>query len=142
MQKLIVVALVFLVSCSSNKNNNEPYKETRETINPEAIKTYSEDVKDELNPEWKFTVQLFEQRKSLNYEVKFQYKEVTGEKIFTVPNLGFMPKPDIKKGPQPFSCIIGFYDADSTFMEYRMVLVENENLVYRHLKEYQVDAKD
>jgi hypothetical protein len=142
MKQLLFIALIVLVSCTTNKKSNtEPYTKERVAVNPNAVKEYTEDVNDPLNPDWKFKVALFEQKESLKYEVRFQYKEVTGEKIFSFPNMGFMPKPDLKKGPDKFSCIIGFYDADSTFMELRMIKVENENLVYRHLKEYKVEEE-
>ena len=139
MKYLILAAMIAVTACSSNNNSNIPYTAERATVSSIAVKEYTEDVNDPLNPDWKFKVALFEQKESLKYEVRFQYKEVTGEKIFSFPNMGFMPKPDLKKGPDKFSCIIGFYDADSTFMELRMIKVENENLVYRHLKEYKVE---
>ena len=140
MKQFLFFAFLTLISCNSGTNQNlEPYTKERTTVNPAAVKVYEEDINDPLNPEWKFKVELFEQKESLKYELRFQYKEVTGEKIFSVPNMGFMPKPELKKGPEPFSCIIGFYDADSTFMELRLVKVENDNLVYKHLKEYKVD---
>lgn len=139
MKQFLFFALLTLISCNSEADINlESYTTERTTVNPKAVKEYVEDVNDALNPEWKFKVELFEQKESLKYEVKFQYKEVMGEKIFSFPNLGFMPKPELRKGAEPFSCIIGFYDADSVFMELRMIKVENENLMYRHLKEYSV----
>ena len=139
MKQLLSFAFLLLFACNNKQTNNtEPYTKERTTVNPAPVKEYTEEVGDKLNPEWKFKVQLFEQKESLKYEVKFQYKEVTGEKIFSFPNLGFMPKPELRKGAEPFSCIIGFYDADSVFMELRMIKVENENLLYKHLKEYQV----
>jgi hypothetical protein len=140
-QLVTVLAAAFFISCGGNSGSStQPYTEERTTVSADPVKVYEEPVGDSLNPTWKFKVELFEQKQSLKYHVKFQYKEVTGEKIFSYPNLGFMPKPELKKGPDPLSCIIGFYDADSTFMELRIVKVENDNLVYRHLKEYQVDA--
>ena len=140
MKYLFLAVAIAFTACNGAKNsNNEPFTAERKTVSSAAVKEYTEDVNDPLNPDWKFKVALFEQKESLKYEVKFQYKEVTGEKIFTFPNMGFMPKPELKKGPDKFSCIIGFYDADSTFMELRMIKVENENLVYKHLKEYKVE---
>ncbi len=140
MKYLILAVAIFFTACNgANDNRNEPYTAERKTVSSLAVKEYTEDVNDPLNPDWKFKVALFEQKESLKYEVRFQYKEVTGEKVFSFPNMGFMPKPELKKGPEKFSCIIGFYDADSTFMELRMIKVENENLVYKHLKEYKVE---
>lgn len=139
MKYLLVLLTLFLFSCGTPATSTtETYTKERTTVNSAPVKEYVEEVEDKLNPEWKFKVQLFEQEESLKYKVKFQYKEVSGEKIFSYPNLGFMPKPELRKGAEPFSCIIGFYDADSVFMELRMIKVENENLMYRHLKEYQV----
>lgn len=140
-QVILFFAAALLFSCGNSGSSTQPYTEERATVSAEPVKVYEESVGDSLNPNWKFRVELYEQKQSLKYHAKFQYKEVSGEKIFSYPNLGFMPKPELKKGPDPFSCIIGFYDADSTFMELRIVKVENENLVYRHLKEYQVEAE-
>jgi hypothetical protein len=136
MKKLALIALVAFTACGEkNPNNNEPFVKDRATINPAPVKEYvaGEDTA-------QFKVQLFEQKESLNYEVKFSYKDASSEKIFTLPNMGIMPKPELKKGADDLSCIIGFYDADSTFMEYRLVKVENGSLFYRHLKEYQTEA--
>jgi len=142
MKQILVLALLAFISCNTGKqNDSQPYTKERATVNTNPVKEYSEDVNDPINPDWKFKVALFEQKESLKYEVRFQYKEVTGEKIFAYPNMGFMPKPELKKGPEPFSCIIGFYNADSVFMELRMIKVENDNLVYRHLKEYKVEEE-
>jgi hypothetical protein len=135
MKKLAAIAFLAFVACGEKKSNsNEPFVKERTTVNPAAVKEYTAGTDTA-----KFKVQLFEQKESLNYEVKFAYKEATGEKIFTLPNMGIMPKPELKKGADDLSCIIGFYDADSTFMEFRLVKVENGTLVYRHLKEYQVE---
>jgi len=87
-------------------------------------------------------VQLFEQKKMLNYEVKFSYKDAASENFFTLPNMGIMPKPDLKKGADDLTCIIGFYDADSVFMEYRQIKVDKGMLGYKHLKEYQVEQPE
>jgi hypothetical protein len=139
MKQILSFAFLLFIACNNTQTSNtEPYTKERTTVNPNPVKEYVEEVGDKLNPDWKFKVQLFEQKESLKYEVKFQYKEVMGEKIFSYPNLGFMPKPELKKGPDKFSCIVGFYDADSTFMELRLIKMENENLMYRHLKEYSV----
>lgn len=136
MKKLIVVVAAFaFVACGEkNPNNNEPFAKERATVNPAAVKEYVAG-----SDTAQFKVQLFEQKESLNYELKFSYKDASSEKIFTLPNMGIMPKPELKKGADDLSCIIGFYDADSTFMEYRLVKVENGTLLYRHLKEYKVE---
>jgi len=135
MKKFVIIALVALAACGDkNPNNNEPFVKERATVNPSPVKEYI------AGPDTaQLKVQLFEQKESLNFELKFQYKDAMSEKIFTLPNMGIMPKPELKKGKDDLSCIIGFYDADSTFMEFRLVTVENGSLFYRHLKEYQVE---
>lgn len=136
MKKLIVIAAVLFAACAEkNPNNNEPFVKERATVNPAPVKEYVAG-----DGTAKFKVQLFEQKESLNYEVKFSFKEAASEKIITLPNMGIMPKPDLKKGADDLTCIIGFYDADSVFMEYRQIKVENGTLGYKHLKEYQVEA--
>ncbi|RXK59995.1 hypothetical protein ESA94_13180 [Lacibacter luteus] len=135
MKKLVVIAAVVFAACNSKPETNQPYVEERATVSTEPVKEYSFTDADSA----KFKVQLFEQKKSLNYEVKFSYKEAASEKIITLPNMGIMPKPELKKGANDLSCIIGFYDADSIFMEYRLVNVEKGLLGYKHLKEYQVE---
>ncbi len=136
MKKLALIALVAFTACGEkNLNNNEPFVKERTTVNPSPVKEYVAG-----GDTAQFKVQLFEQKESLNYEVKFSYKDASSEKIFTLPNMGIMPKPELKKGADDLSCIIGFYDADSTFMEFRLVKVENGSLFYRHLKEYQTEA--
>ncbi len=139
MRSSFAFLLLLLLSCSESPNSTLiPFAEERAVVQSTPVLEYSEPVGDSLNPDWKFKVDLYEQKQSLQYHVRFQYKEVQGEKIFTYPNFGFMPKPGLKKGPKPFSCIIGFYDADSVFKELRLIEVDQERLVYRHLKEYQV----
>ena len=136
MKKLVVLAAIALAACNAKQETNQPYTEERATVSTEPVKTYAFTGADSAQ----FKVQLFEQKKSLNYEVKFSYKDASSEKIITLPNMGIMPKPELKKGANDLSCIIGFYDADSVFMEYRLVNVENGLLGYKHLKEYQVEA--
>ncbi len=136
MKKLVVLAAIVLVACNSKPESNQPYIAERATVNTEPVKTYAYTGADSTQ----FKVQLFEQKKSLNYEVKFSYKDAASEKIITLPNLGIMPKPELKKGADDLTCIIGFYDADSVFMEYRQIKVDKGVLGYKHLKEYQVEA--
>lgn len=136
-----VMILIFAATaCGSNESNLEPYTEERAVVKEDPVLEYKVLLNDTLNPEWAFHVKLYEQKKSLQYRVLFKYKEVEGEKIFSYPNLGFMPKPGLRRqGEDSLACLVGFYDADSTFMDLRLIKVENDNLMYRHLKEYQVD---
>ncbi|HMO31697.1 MAG TPA: hypothetical protein PKE63_05640 [Lacibacter sp.] len=144
MKRLFVFAaaafgLLAVSSCGDDTSHLKPYTEERATVNPDPVLEYVVNLGDTLNPEWAFSVKLYEQQKSLQYRVLFKYKEVEGEKIFSYPNLGFMPLPGLRRqGEDSLACVVGFYDADSTFMDLRLIKVENGNLIYRHLKEYQV----
>lgn len=135
-----MILIFAATACGSNESNLEPYTEERAVVKEDPVLEYKVLLNDTLNPEWAFHVKLYEQKKSLQYRVLFKYKEVEGEKIFSYPNLGFMPKPGLRRqGEDSLACLVGFYDADSTFMDLRLIKVENDNLMYRHLKEYQVD---
>jgi hypothetical protein len=140
MKQIFVFAFLILAGCNNDQQNTtQPYTKERATVKTDAVSTYTESESSGDSTKT-LKVQLFEQKESLNYEVKFAYGESKGEKIFSYPNLGFMPKPGLKKGTKPMSCIVGFYDADSVFMDLRLIAVENGVLIYRHLKEYQVDT--
>ncbi len=136
-QLIILLFTISFIACNNETGKTEPYTKERTTVKSGAVMTYTESTSNDDSTNT-LKVELFEQKESLKYEVKFSYNGNNGEKIFSYPNLGFMPKPGLKKGPNPMSCIVGFYDADSTFMELRLIAVENGGLIYRHLKEYQV----
>lgn len=135
-QLFFLLLTISFIACNNKTSNTEPYTKERATVNPSAVATYTES---ENNGDSTKTlkVELFEQKESLKYEVKFSYNGSNSEKIFSYPNLGMMPKPGLKKGTTPMSCIVGFYDADSVFMDLRLIAVEKGSLIYRHLKEYQ-----
>ena len=134
-KKFVIAAILAFAACKAKPETNQPYVAERAVVRTEPVKEYSFMSADSA----RFIVQLLEQKKSLNYEIKFSYKDASGEKIITLPNLGIMPKPDLKKGADDLTCIVGFYDADSVFMEFRQIKVHNGMLGYKHLKEYKVE---
>lgn len=140
MKYVFLIAMIAFASCKpAKKDNTEPFTPERATVNANAVKEYVVNLNDPKDPNAEFHVALFEQKKSLDYEVRFRFREAASEKIFTLPNLGFMPKPELRKGADSLTCVIGFYDADSTFMEFRAIQVENGVMSYKHLKEYQTE---
>ncbi len=140
MKYVFLIAMIAFASCkSAKKDNTEPFTPERATVNPNAVKEYVVNLNDPKDPNAEFHVALFEQKKSLDYAVRFRFREAASEKIFSLPNLGFMPKPELRKGADSLTCVIGFYDADSTFMEFRSIQVENGVMSYKHLKEYQTE---
>lgn len=135
---LLPVLLVWLtmLACNSRPNTNEPYTEKRAVVKAEPVQVYEE--KGTGADTGTLKVQLFETEASLNYRMISEYGGQTWEYLLTFPNLQIMPKPELRKGPEPMSVHIGFLDADDQFNEFRMVKVENGNMVFKRLKEYQV----
>ena len=113
----------------------------RTSVNKNPVKEYSEKVPDSLN-DWYYKVQVFETDSTFNYLVKMQYKEVTGEQIIRIPNLGYEPKPELKKGYYDKTVMVGFLDDKGKFMDYKMVYVVDGQLGIRSVKRYTVNDKD
>lgn len=107
----------------------------RDSVRQEPVAEYRVKTDDPLN-DWYFQVQLYETPKTFHYLIKLQYEEIRGEDTLKLPNFGKLPEPVIRKGPEQYSCIIGFMDKDSQFREYKKVYVENEQLKITALKHY------
>jgi len=119
-----------------NPANNTP--EFRKEVKALPVAEYKEKTDNPLN-DWYFSVKLYETQKTLDYLVKLQFEEITGEDTLRLPNFGNEPKPVIQKGKDKYSCIIGFMDSDNKFREYKLVHVENSNhLKVTSLKHYSV----
>jgi len=73
--------------------------------------------------------------------MKLEYEEMKEKDTLKIPNLGFEPKLEIRKGPEPNSCIIGFIDNKNQFREYKKVAAKNNNLKVTTLKHYGVYLK-
>ncbi|MBI3716987.1 MAG: hypothetical protein HY252_00135 [Sphingobacteriales bacterium] len=139
MKKIFFLSAILFISCSSSDNKNIVLKRT--FVNKNPVKEYSEKVPDSLN-DWYYKVQLFETDSTFNYLVKMQYKEVTGEQIIHIPNLGYEPKPELKKGYYDKTVMVGFLDDKGKFMDYKMVYVVDGQLGIRSVKRYTVNDKD
>jgi hypothetical protein len=109
----------------------------RDSIQAEPVAEYKERTENPLN-EWYFSVKLFETSKTFHYRLKLQYEEIEGEDTLKLPNFGTMPEPVIQKGPEKYSCIIGFNDKEGNFREYKKVFVKNDHLKITALKHYAV----
>jgi hypothetical protein len=112
--------------------------EFRKEVNKEPVAEYKEKVNEQLDNNWYFSVRLFETDKTLSYRVKMQYEELQGEDTLRLPDLGMLPRPVIRKGPDKYSCILGFIDQDSAFREYKLVYVKGKEMGIRALKHYAV----
>ena len=142
-----VFVLLALFSCnkktdSQSKNGeneivNDTIPETRTSVKTSAAASYSEPVKDKdgLN-NWKFAVDAFETPQTFKYLLKIQYKELRVEDTLTVPNFGIQPIVELKKGRDELSCQVGFKGKEGEFKEYKLVVVEDEQLTIKAVKGY------
>ena len=90
----------------------------RKEIRKEPVAEYKVKTSDQLN-DWYFKVQLLETNKTFHYLLKMEYEEVVGEDTLKLPDFGMI------KGKDKYSCIVGFYDKDNKFREYKLVAVKN-----------------
>ncbi len=146
---------MFLISCGSKESSKskEPVAEKkidtrspadkipalRKEISKKAIASYKEKTDDPLN-DWYFKVELFETEKTFHYLMKLEYETIEGIDTLRLPNFGTMPEPVIQKGPEKYSCIVGFLDKDKKFREYKKVYVKNEVLKVTAIKHYAVST--
>lgn len=115
----------------------EKIPEFRQTVNAEPVAEYKEKTENPLN-DWYFSVKLYETPKTFQYLMKLKYEELEGDDTLKLPDLGVMPKPVIRKGPDKYSCIIGFMDNHDQFREYKKVYITNDQLKVTALKHYAV----
>jgi hypothetical protein len=154
-QLIVITVTLILAACQQQgKENKEETKEqgseqassmgkiplTRDSVNKEPVAKYSEKTDNPLN-DWYFSVRLYETPKTFNYLMKLQFEEITGDDTLRLPNLGIMPKPVIQKGPEKYSCIIGFIDSENKFREYKKVYVKDNTLKVTALKHYALYEK-
>lgn len=110
---------------------------TRNSIQSSPVATYSEKIADELN-DWQFAVSAYETKKTFQYTLRIQAKEVRVTDSITIPNFGIPPTVELRKGKEPLSCIIGFLDKKKTFKPYKMVSFQNDRLRVRTIATYYV----
>src|SRR5258707_10449607 len=100
---------------------------TRDIVPDTPVAQFSERTDNPLN-EWYFSVKLFETKQTFDYIIKMQFEEIRGEDTLKLPNFGKLPQPLIHKGPEKYSCIIGFLDKDNQFREYKKIYVQGDHL--------------
>jgi hypothetical protein len=109
----------------------------RDTVQKEPVAQYRQRTDNPLN-DWYFSVRLFETRKTFQYLITLEYEEIRGQDTLKLPNFGALPKPEVRKGPDKFSCTIGFLDKEGQFREYKKVYVVENRLKITALKHYAV----
>ena len=112
--------------------------EFRKDLKKEPVADYKEDMNDPLNKDWVFSVKLFETAKTQAYRVAIRYEAMDGADTVKVPDLGIEPRPVIQKGPDKYSCVIGFLDKDGVFREYKLVYAKGDVFGIKTLKHWSV----
>jgi len=129
----------FFAGCHQNPNETKGSKSGRSTdkvdqmenvptvraiVKKEAVAEFKERTDNPLN-NWYFSVRLFETAKTFDYVLKMQFEEIRGEDTLRLPNFGVAPKPELRKGKDKYSCIIGFLDRNNKFREYKLVYIKD-----------------
>jgi hypothetical protein len=118
---------------------NDTVPQTRTVINKKPVASFSKKVPDELN-DWKFAVNIYETKATFVYLIKMQYMELTATDTLKIPNFGMAPVVQIKPGTEQLSCIIGFLNKKSEFLEYKLVTAKDDKLKVKVLHGYAVTA--
>lgn len=149
---LAAISCLLVVSCGQGKKETTVVQEApkdsvinrvakipleREVVKTEPVAEYRVRTENPLN-DWYFQVRLYETSKTFHYLIKLQYEEIRGEDTLKLPNFGTIPQPVIQKGPEQYSCIIGFMDKDNKFREYKKAFVKENTLKIVALKHYGV----
>ena len=110
--------------------------EAREHVSQKPVAVFRQKTDNPLN-NWYFSVSLFETSRTFQYQVNMQFEEIRGTDTLTLPNLGIVPEPVLRQGPDKYSCVIGFLDNEKKFREYKLVEVrEGRTLRISTLKHY------
>jgi hypothetical protein len=70
-----------------------------------------------------FIVKLYETSQTMRYRIDVEYDGLPGDDTLKFPDLGTLPRPALRKGSTPLSCIVGFLDNDNLFREVKLVYV-------------------
>jgi hypothetical protein len=111
----------------------------RAHVKKEAVAEYKVRTANALN-ELYFSVTLYETPETMKYLAKMDFEGLTGEDTIKLPDLGSAPHPVLQKGPEKYSCIVGFLDNDKNFRELKKVYVteKGQELKITTLKHYSV----
>ncbi len=145
---LLINISCIIYSCNNTTSNTQINKDTvfinhdtipefRTIIQTKPIANYKENVNDSLNG-WSFAIQVFEMKETFHFLMKVKYEEVFATDTLKIPNFGVHPKIEIHQGKEKNSCIVGFFDKENVFREYKLVAVKNNQLQIKTLKHYGV----
>jgi len=113
--------------------------EHRTHVKKEAVAEYKVRTANTLN-ELYFTVSLYETPETMKYAAKVDFEGLAGEDTIKLPDMGTVPHPVLQKGPEKYSCIVGFLDNDRNFRELKKIYVteKGQELKITTLKHYMV----
>lgn len=139
---LILIGILIVSSCQNEgtqKGKTTSLKDSvRDTVSSQAIAGYNQKVYDPLNPDWYFTVQLYETKKPLDYIIRMGFEEMEEADTVHYPDLGFPIRPAILKGPDSLTCFVGFIGPDGKFNYYKSVYVEKKQLHIQTVRQYKM----
>ena len=114
MRILSLLTLLLLAGCANNETTTDTSADTavmvsydtipatRTNVQSAAVASYTEKIADELN-NWQFAVTVYETKKTFQYTLRIQAKEVRVSDSLTIPNFGIQPTVAIQKGKEPLS---------------------------------------
>ena len=147
MKYAVIFLLAIIISCNNgnapdNSNNttvvtNDTIPTIRRDVNPKAIASFSKPIPNSLN-NWHFAVNVYETKETFRYLVKLEYMELRETDTLKIPNIGIWPKVAIHPGKEDYSCIIGFFDPENNFKEYKEVIAKDNKLKVTVLHHYGV----
>lgn len=150
MRHLLFVAILFS-ACSGSDTakpaattatvviTNDTIPALRTEVKKQPVASLSVPVNDALN-DWQFAVNVYETRNRFRFRLNMQYKELRVTDSMDIPNVGIEPTVQLKKGPETYSCIIGFLDKKGVFKEYKKAYVKNEQFKFTTLNHYYVGS--
>jgi hypothetical protein len=148
--KYVIIFLLAMIFASCNngntpKNNdsnktvvtNDTIPTIRRDVSPNPVASFSKPIPNSLN-NWHFAVNVYETKETFRYLVQLEYMELKETDTLKIPNIGIQPKVEIRPGKEDYSCIIGFFDRENNFKEYKLVTAKDNDLKVTVLHHYGV----
>jgi hypothetical protein len=147
----ILLSTIIITACNNNQVTSNRASGTdsatvvktdtlsrmRQNINPEPVASFSKPIANSLN-NWHFSVKVYETEERFHYLMKLEYMELRKTDTLKIPNIGIEPKIEIHKAKDEYSCIVGFFDKNNNFKEYKLVSAKDDKLKVTVLHHYGV----
>ncbi|UKJ07038.1 hypothetical protein [Solitalea lacus] len=145
-----ISAVVLLSACNQPTQTKNEKKEVvvsdvRKVVSPKPVATYDQKYassthSNDLN-NWHFSVKLYETPKTFWYRMEIVDRALEIRDTVVFPNLGMEMQPALKKGREPYSCLVGFLDGQGNFLEYKKVVSGEKGLIVKQTQTYYVSTK-